>query len=88
MLNTLVRNLIVNAAFPFSLLEHPDFKALIDRGFPGRHLDSRPTLMSRLQHDTANMKQKLVQQMKCVSYVATTADCWFVHKRYMYRDSR
>lgn len=80
-LDTLVQNLIVNVCLPFSLVEQTDFKTLIQKGFPGRTLMSRPTLMKRLDTQFQHHLNCLKKEMANIEYLSTTADCWSIFKR-------
>lgn len=71
----------MNACLPFNLVEQNDFKTLIQKGFPGRTLMSRPTLMIKLNNQFQRHLNDLKKKLSCVEYVATTADCWSIFKR-------
>lgn len=71
----------MNACLPFSIVDHFDFKTLIQKGFPGRTLMSRPTLMKRLNTQFQHHLIRLKEEMTNIEYFTTTADCWSIFKR-------
>lgn len=77
----MVQELVVNANLPFSFVEQRSFRHLMQCGFPGRHVMSRPKLMSEISKDAAETKEVIRKKLGDLQYVSSTADCWSLHKR-------
>ncbi|XP_025202919.1 uncharacterized protein LOC112600006, partial [Melanaphis sacchari] len=56
----LIQNLVINAALPFNLVEHEDFKKLVTVGYNGCHVLRRKTLMKNItvQHENLILTMK------------------------------
>lgn len=77
----MILNFIIHGSHPFSLVDQVHFKKIIQKGFIGRSIVTRPTLMKNLNLKFQNHVQNLEHIMAGVDYLTTTADCWSIFKR-------
>ncbi|CAI6375146.1 unnamed protein product [Macrosiphum euphorbiae] len=80
-LNQMVQDLIINASLPFNLVSHENFKDIISKGFPGRNLMCRQTLMQNIDKSFNILFDKLKSKLNSVEHLTTTADAWSTFKR-------
>lgn len=76
-----VLNFIVQGLQPFSLVELPAFQSLVKDLQPKSTLMSRTTVRRKLANATGLMKEKIKEEMRKASYIATTTDCWSARRR-------
>ncbi|GAA6095235.1 uncharacterized protein LOC113065358 [Tachysurus ichikawai] len=77
----LVINFICEGLQPFSVVEQPSFKTLINTLQPSATVMSRPTVRLRIQEAAMNVKKAITARLSKVEFVSTTADCWSVRQR-------
>jgi len=77
----MIQNLIINRCLPFSLVEAPEFKSILQTGFPKLKILSRPTLMKRIDLNVITMLTNLKKELSLVNHISTTADCWSIFKK-------
>lgn len=80
-LDKLVLNFVCEANQPFSVVETPSFKVMIETLQPQRTVMTRKTLCSKLQEAAKNMKSDIIKKLSTVNHVATTTDCWSARQR-------
>lgn len=78
--NNAVIRFVVGTGSPFSIVEHPDFQHLLNV-CGGNVPPNRKQLMDELHESFCAMVQELKNDLKNVSTVCVTADCWTVFKR-------
>lgn len=83
-LNQMIQDLIINATLPFNLVLHENFKDIISKGFPGRNLMCRQTLMKNIDKSFNILFDKLKSKLNSVEHLTTTADAWSTFKRYIF----
>lgn len=76
-----VLNFIIQGLQPFSLVEVPAFQSLVTDLQPKCTVMSRTTVRRKLGSATLQMKEKIKEEMKKASYIATTTDCWSARRR-------
>ncbi|XP_034534155.1 uncharacterized protein LOC117808543 [Notolabrus celidotus] len=77
----LVLNFVCEANQPFSVVETPSFKNMIETLQPHCTVMTRKTLCCRIQEAAKNMKSIIIKKLSAVSHVATTTDCWSARQR-------
>lgn len=82
-LDQIIQDLIINASLPFNLVSHDNFKDIISKGFPGRNLMCRLTLMKNIEKSFNILFEKLKCKLNSVEHLTTTADAWSIFKRYI-----
>jgi len=80
----MIQKLIINRCLPFSLVEYPEFKSILQIGFPKLNTLSRPTLMKRIDSNTNSMLENLKKELSLVKHISTTADCWSIFKKLVF----
>ncbi|XP_060855581.1 uncharacterized protein LOC132933288 [Metopolophium dirhodum] len=80
-LNQMIQDLIINASLPFNIVSHVNFKDIISKGFPGRNLLCRQTLMKNIDKSFNIVFEKLKCKLNSVEHLTTTADAWSTFKR-------
>ncbi|XP_060787122.1 uncharacterized protein LOC132892769 isoform X1 [Neoarius graeffei] len=80
-LDKLVLNFVCQANQPFSVVETPSFKTMIETLQPQCTVLTRKTLCCRLQEAAKTMKSIIVKKLSAVNHVATTTDCWSAKQR-------
>lgn len=80
-LDKVILECIVSAALPFRIVENEDFRLLIETGYRGRKLMSRPTVVRKLNTIVAQIRANVLEKLAEPQYIASTADCWSVHKK-------
>ncbi|XP_052463040.1 uncharacterized protein LOC128020264 [Carassius gibelio] len=76
----MVLNFVCEANQPFSVVEKPSFKTLIETLQP-HTIMTRKTLCTRIQEAAKHKKSILIKKLSAVNYVATTTDCWSARQR-------
>ncbi|RVE41164.1 hypothetical protein evm_014185 [Chilo suppressalis] len=79
-LDKMVLDCIVSASLPFRIVENEHFRFLIENGFKGKRLMTRPTVSKKLDSEVANIRKNLLEKLSHPRHVSSTADCWSVHK--------
>lgn len=79
-LDQLVLNFVCQADQPFSVVEKPSFKTLIETLQPHTVM-TRKTLCTRIQEAAKHKKSLIIKKLSAVNYVATTTDCWSARQR-------
>lgn len=79
-LDKLVLNFVCEANQPFSVVEMPSFKTLIETLQPHTVM-TRKTLCTRIQEAAKHKKSIIIKKLSAVNYVATTTDCWSARQR-------
>lgn len=79
--STLVYKFVIDDVQPFSLVEQPSFKKLIEGISGGKTVMCRKTLIQRIEREFTVMKENLITTLKKVKHVCTTADLWTAHNR-------
>ncbi|XP_014778309.1 uncharacterized protein LOC106874908 isoform X2 [Octopus bimaculoides] len=74
-------NLFVANMLPLHIVESDTFKRLIKTLNPSKSSMSRRTLGRQIINLHTDLKQYLIRVLGDVQWVATTADCWFAHKK-------
>jgi hypothetical protein len=69
---------------PFNLVSHENFKDIISKGFPGRNLMCRQTLMKSIVKSINILFVKLKSKLNSEEHLTTTADAWSTFKRYIF----
>ncbi len=77
----LIFDFVIDDVQPFSLVEQPSFKKLIEGISGGKTVMCRKTLVQRIEREFAAMRENLTATLKKVAYVCTTADLWTAHNR-------
>jgi len=77
----MIQKLIINQCLPFSLVEYPEFKSILQIGYPKLNILSRPTLMKRIDSNAASMLNNLKKELHLVKNISSTADCWSIFKK-------
>jgi len=67
---------------PFSIIENPILKEIIERGFPNKKLMSTPTLIKRIETDYKSLMNQIKIDMSNCFHITTTADAWSIFKKY------
>lgn len=68
-------DVIINANLPFNLaVSHESFKTIISKGYPGRTVLCRQTLMKRKYDSYKVAFDKLKNKLNLVEFVSTTVD--------------
>ena len=80
-LNKLVLNFVCQANQPFSVVEAPSFKTMIETLQPQCTVITRKTLCCRIQEAAKTLKSIVIKKLKAVNHVATTTDCWSARQR-------
>ncbi|KAL5237284.1 hypothetical protein ACI65C_004694 [Semiaphis heraclei] len=80
-LNQMIQDLIINASLPFNIVSHVNFKDIISKGFPGRNLLCRQTLMKNIDKSFNIVFEKLKCKLNSVEHLTTSADAWSTFKR-------
>ncbi|EEC03003.1 hypothetical protein IscW_ISCW002840, partial [Ixodes scapularis] len=75
-LDKLVVNFVIGGMQRFSIVENPSFVDLVRALAPHKTVLTRKALMSRIQEEYMEMKDRLKQELSNVAYVCITADCW------------
>lgn len=78
--NKAVIRFVVGTGSPFSVVEHPDFQHLLNV-CGGNIPPNRKQLMDELHESFCAMVEELKDNLKNISTVCVTADCWTVFKR-------
>lgn len=73
--------MMIDDVQPFSLVEQPSFKKLIEGISGGKTVMCGKTLVQRIEREFAAMKENFTVTLKKVTYVCTTADLWTAHNR-------
>ena len=81
----MIQNLIINRCLPFSLVEAPEFKSILQTGFPKLKILSRPTLMKKIDLNIITMLTNLKKELSLVNHISTTADCWSIFKKLVFK---
>jgi hypothetical protein len=79
----LVLNLVIDDLLPIKLVEQPAFVQLVSGLQPNRKVISRRTLAKKIEDSAADIRVKLIDMLKEQSHVATTADCWTSHGKFL-----
>ncbi|XP_060773195.1 uncharacterized protein LOC132883505 [Neoarius graeffei] len=77
----LIFEFVIDDVQPFSLVEQPSFKKLIEGISGGKTVMCRKTLVQRIEREFVAMKENLTATLKKVAHVCTTADLWTAHNR-------
>lgn len=77
----LLVNFVCDGNQPFSVVELPSFKKIIETLQPQCTVMTRKTLRLKIQDASENMKSALVKKLNDADYVSTTADCWSARQR-------
>ena len=80
-LDKLLVNFVCEAGQPFSVVEKPSFKRMIETLQPQCTVMTRKTLCSRIQAAASSMKSIIIKKLSAVNHVATTTDCWSARQR-------
>ncbi|XP_067298604.1 zinc finger BED domain-containing protein 4-like [Pseudorasbora parva] len=80
-IDKLLINFVCEGNQPFSIVELPSFKKMIETLQPQCTVMTRKTLRLKVQDAFGNMKSAIVQKLNNAEYVATTADCWSARQR-------
>lgn len=72
---------IVQGLQPYSVVELPSFKDLINGLRPSTSVITRPTVRSKIIKAAQTMKEKVTAAMSEVEWIATTTDCWTARRR-------
>lgn len=80
----MILDLIVNASLPFNLVDHENFKKIINHGFPGKNVLCRQTLMKYINTKYNVVFERLKSKLASVNHITTTVDAWSTFKRYVY----
>ncbi|KAG1924762.1 zinc finger BED domain-containing protein, partial [Pimephales promelas] len=80
-LDKLVINFICEGLQPFSVVEQPAFKTMINTLHPSATLMSRPTVLLRIQEAAMHVRKAITAKLRNVEFVSTTTDCWSVRQR-------
>ncbi|KAL7389461.1 hypothetical protein ABVT39_004275 [Epinephelus coioides] len=80
MLDKLVLNFVCEGNQPFSVVETPSFKTMIETLQPHTVM-TRKTLCTRIQEAAKHKKSIIIKKLSAVNYVATTTDCWSARQR-------
>lgn len=80
-MDNLLINFVCEGNQPFSVVELPSFKKLIETLQPQCTVMTRKTLRLKVQSTFENMKSALIQKLNNTEFVATTADCWSARQR-------
>uniref|UniRef100_A0A3Q3AB51 Uncharacterized LOC108248749 n=1 Tax=Kryptolebias marmoratus TaxID=37003 RepID=A0A3Q3AB51_KRYMA len=80
-LDRLIVNFVCEASQPFSVVEAPSFKNIIESLHPQCTLMTRKTLCCRIQEAAKNLKSIIIKKLSAVNHVATTTDCWTARQR-------
>lgn len=80
-LDQMILDVIINAHLPFNLVSHESFKTIISKGYPGRTVLCRQTLMKRIDNNYKVAFDKLKNKLNLVEFVSTTADAWSTFKK-------
>ena len=72
---------MIDTVQPFSLVEEPSFKRLIEGISLGKKAMCRKTLTTRIEKEFGKVKQTLITTLQKATYVCTTADLWSAHHR-------
>lgn len=70
-----------NVSAPFRITENEDSRLLVETGYKGRKLMSRPTVVRKLNAVVAQIRVNLLEKLAGPQYISSTADCWSVHKK-------
>lgn len=79
-LDKLVLNFVCEANQPFSVVETPSFKTMIETLQPHTVM-TRKTLCTRIKEAAKHKKSIIIKKLSAVNYVATTTDCWSARQR-------
>uniref|UniRef100_A0A3Q3AHZ6 HAT C-terminal dimerisation domain-containing protein n=1 Tax=Kryptolebias marmoratus TaxID=37003 RepID=A0A3Q3AHZ6_KRYMA len=80
-LDRLIVNFVCEASQPFSLVEAPSFKNIIESFHPQCTLITRKTLCCKIQETAKNLKSIIIKKLSAMNHVATTTDCWTARQR-------
>ena len=80
-LDKLVVDFVCESGQPFSLVEKPSFKRMIETLQPQCTVMTRKTLCSRIQAAAKSTKSIIIKKLCAVNHVATQTDCWPVRQR-------
>lgn len=80
----MIKDLIINASLQFNLVSHVNFKDIISKGFPGRNLKCRQTLMKNIDRSLYILFEILKCKLNSVEHLTTIADAWSTFKRYIF----
>lgn len=79
-LDKLVLNFVCEANQPFSVVETPSFKTMIETLQPHTVM-TRKMLCTRIKEAAKHKKSIIIKKLSAVNYVATTTDCWSARQR-------
>lgn len=79
-LDKLMLNFVCEANQPFSVVETPSFKTMIETLQPHTVM-TRKTLCTRIKEAAKHKKSIIIKKLSAVNYVATTTDCWSARQR-------
>ncbi|XP_041825222.1 uncharacterized protein LOC121655155 isoform X1 [Melanotaenia boesemani] len=74
-------NFVIQGLHPFSIVEQPGFRALLNHLQPDLTVMSRGTIKNHIDKATDEMKNNLKAAMSDIEFIATTTDCWTAHRR-------
>ncbi|KAK6301457.1 hypothetical protein J4Q44_G00275100 [Coregonus suidteri] len=67
---------VVQGLQPFAVVEQEPFREFVQDLQPNSKILSWPTLRSRIDEASTEMKKKVTEAMRGVDHIATTTDCW------------
>lgn len=77
----LITDFVVDALVPYSVVDTPSFKVLVNAGWPNRsHLD-RHQVADNVASDFVKLKTSLVETFNPIKNICITADCWSMYHR-------
>lgn len=79
-LDKLMLNFVCEANQPFSVVETPSFKTMIETLQPHTVM-TRKMLCTRIKEAAKHKKSIIIKKLSAVNYVATTTDCWSARQR-------
>lgn len=77
----LLVNFVGKGNQPFSVMELPSFKKIIETLQPQCTVMTRKILHLKIQDASENMKSTLVKKLNDVDYISTTVDFWSTRQR-------
>ncbi|KAI2644400.1 Zinc finger BED domain-containing protein 4 [Labeo rohita] len=80
-IDKLLISFVCEGSQPFSIVELPSFRKIVETLQPQCTVMTRKTLCLKVQDTFENMKSALIQKLNHADYVATTADCWSARQR-------